>query len=477
VVQGEYHVERLLGEDDLGPIYEAHNPRRKGRYALLFLRRELRPPLKMMAALRNDLRRAREIQGLLPIEPLADERGDACFAIENLPGESLAERLARGPLPPATALSVIGTLGRALQALHNDGLLHGRLRAAHVLLVSPDAKGPRAGQILLRWHALHPLLVLRLPELQRSKAPQAEPRTDVQALGLLLFHCLSGQQPDGDGAPLLTPAPEHGLTPELVKTLNVVLAAACAADAAARPDSIEEVLRALRQVARGAGLVVPGEESGARAGNIARRLSGLFRTLPAPSKIGRRSRVDLTPIPRPRTTAPPVSPGTALTPSEGILLPITPPAGTPVTPPAGTPVMPSGPPAGTPVMPAAPPAGTPAAAAPPPAPARQGPASGPPPPPPQTLERPTMLLARVVAEDGPKEVRGENTMRMVRPRDITQLVEQVQLGQVDPDAAITQASLGEDVGLRGLLSHPLVAAALGGLGMLLLILLFRCGAR
>ena len=48
VLQNEFHILRVLGEGELGVTYEAENSRLKGKFAVLMLRRELKPTQGMM---------------------------------------------------------------------------------------------------------------------------------------------------------------------------------------------------------------------------------------------------------------------------------------------------------------------------------------------------------------------------------------------------------------------------------------------
>lgn len=456
VVQGEFVVERPAGDDELGALYEAHNARRKGRYQLLFLRKELSPPLRAMVAVRNDLRKARELSplGLLPIETLADARGDACFAAELLPGETLLERLQRGPMSPESALTLFGVLGRTLSEMHAAGLLHGRLRPAHVRFVQPEARGPHASRALLLGHSLHHLLraldprKLAAVELERlrhcpperivagSAAPKTGPADDVYALAALLYHCLAGH-PAFPGSsveevlaqrqgpfPQLAPVPERGLAAPLCATLNVVLAGATAREPAARVADVGQFLGALRQVAEGAGLPWSGGEVGSvsrRQVSIVQHLSGIFGL---PRRRGE---------PKETLTEAPTRPPAATSPAP-LSTPAAPAAPPPIPPAASGVLRPTEPVTGSVTAPRQPP----------PAPASD----------PSLLRDRTQILRR------------DDTVRTLRGRDISVLIKAVQSGALDPQAAVEQAQTAEEVLLppdfwQWLAARPTRAVAAG----------------
>lgn len=492
IVQGEYRIEKLLYEQDLGPVYEAHNARLKRRYAIQFLRKEVSPPLKALVSVRDDLRRARELAplGLLPTEQLADPQANACFATEILPGETLQQHLLRGPLRAADTLALFGVLCRTVAALHEAGLVHGALRPDHVILVPPDARGPHAGRAMLLGHALHHLhrghrqsadpAVLRYcaPELagepgsgrprsgssdgaralvldgQRSLADQ---KGDVFALGAMLYHSLTGRPPyPGPGTeevlmqqrlplPLLEASAHAGLTEELARPLSVVVAGACAPEPGRRIEDCTELERALQQVARGAGLPWPEEPASRRQVSIVRRLSGLLMPEARPARPARTSRRSNPPLGAP---AGPASPSqsdrtrAARSPRSRLGPPTLP--GRAVAADVGAPKDPSGPvpeitdpdvlvPAAEEVEEAGA-AGEAGAAA--------G-AAGPP-------IKPTVLLAPVMQRERTMLMRGDDTLRSVRAKDVTQLVVAVQQGRMDPITAVQQVQEGElvDITLR-----------------------------
>ena len=74
------------------------------------------------------------------IYEIGEEGEDLFIAMERLEGESLAERLQRGPLPPPEAAQVaLGALA-ALEAVHARGLLHRDLKPSNVFLTPHGVK-------------------------------------------------------------------------------------------------------------------------------------------------------------------------------------------------------------------------------------------------------------------------------------------------------------------------------------------------
>ena len=129
ILQNEFHILRVLGEGELGVTYEAENSRLKGKFAVLMLRRELKPTQGMMLSVQKDLRAAQPLQslGLMPVKMLVDQFDIPGFATELLDGETLRQRLRRGPLRAERAIAMVLQVAKALDALHKAGAVHGDL--------------------------------------------------------------------------------------------------------------------------------------------------------------------------------------------------------------------------------------------------------------------------------------------------------------------------------------------------------------
>jgi serine/threonine protein kinase len=68
------------------------------------------------------------------------------IAMEHLEGERLADRLAGGQMPPATALRVARQMAQALEACHATGVVHRDLKPENVLLLDEASEEPRSSR-------------------------------------------------------------------------------------------------------------------------------------------------------------------------------------------------------------------------------------------------------------------------------------------------------------------------------------------
>jgi serine/threonine protein kinase len=145
----------------------------------------------------------------------ADQEGLYYVVTAPLDGESLADYLHKtGPLPVKQALALMRQIGRALRAAHKLGIVHGDLRPANVRIVqTPQGELARVvgfGKVALlsrESHGHEPTSEVRgitsplyaAPELYHTGV--VDPRSDVYALGALLFRLIAGEPPFSGSSP------------------------------------------------------------------------------------------------------------------------------------------------------------------------------------------------------------------------------------------------------------------------------------
>ena len=208
---GDYRIQHLLGEGGMGTVYQAEHLGHGRRYALKVLRGTVVARDRTAAA--RFLREARTaarvrhpgIVEVFGFGYLPD--GRPYFVMELLAGESLAARVARGPLPPPEVVAIARQLATALAAAHDRGVIHADVTPSNVLVLGAEelhvklvdfGLAEHAGEAE---HAEHAEFVRGTPayispEQLRGLAPTD--RSDQYGLGAVLFELLTGRPPFED---------------------------------------------------------------------------------------------------------------------------------------------------------------------------------------------------------------------------------------------------------------------------------------
>jgi TolB-like protein len=216
---GRYRVLGQLGEGGMGLVYDAWDDRLDRPVAL----KVMRPSLDDGVVRERFWREARAAGALshpnvCHVYEIGEDDGHLFIAMERLEGQPLGDRLKRGPLPAAEAVQVALGVLSGLEAVHARALLHRDLKPSNVFLTPHGVKlldfglalpvsttGDDAGQTLPGLTL--PGTVMGTPAYMAPEQVLAQPvdcRTDLYALGVLLFEMLSGAPPFQGATPAET---------------------------------------------------------------------------------------------------------------------------------------------------------------------------------------------------------------------------------------------------------------------------------
>ncbi len=205
---GPYRVIRPLGRGGMGAVYLARHQETGAVHAVKVMLPELfgEDAVEAMSRFRREaemLARVDAHPAVVRVHAVGQsDRGLPWCALEYVEGESLAERLRRGPLRPRGAARLVATLARGVERLHEFGTIHRDLKPANVL-IGADGRARivdfgLAFDLLDRRRLTITGEILgtpgyMAPEQIEGGAPS--PSIDVWGLGALLYAALTGDAP------------------------------------------------------------------------------------------------------------------------------------------------------------------------------------------------------------------------------------------------------------------------------------------
>ncbi|MFY1826303.1 serine/threonine-protein kinase [Myxococcus fulvus] len=248
VLRNTYKVVSILGRGGMGSVYLAQHLRLPGKQVAVKVLRggdHLTP--EIFARFRREAEIASRlghpnIVEVLDYDTLEDET--PFLVLEFLRGESLQARLERGRLPLSDVYSFTRQMGSALQAAHGAGIVHRDLKPANVFLVPTDSGGVVGERLKLLDFGISKVLdsgtvqtqeamligtpQYMSPEQAQGRNSEIDARTDIFALGAIVFEMMTGTPAFGAGgiaqmifrvvyepppplAPLCPEAPPHAI--------------------------------------------------------------------------------------------------------------------------------------------------------------------------------------------------------------------------------------------------------------------------
>src|SRR5262245_53815763 len=138
---GSYEITALLGKGGMGEVYRARDLKLKREVAIKILPEEFSLDAVRVSRFQREAEVLASLNhpNIAAIYDLAEASGTRFLVLELVEGETLADRIANGPIPVEEALSIAVQICEALEAAHERGIIHRDLKPANVKL-TPDNK-------------------------------------------------------------------------------------------------------------------------------------------------------------------------------------------------------------------------------------------------------------------------------------------------------------------------------------------------
>ncbi len=139
---GPYEIQSPLGAGGMGEVYRATDTRLDRTVAIKVLPAHLSddPALKQRMEREAKAISALQHSNICTLYDIGSQDGTDFLVMEYLEGQTLAERLARGPLPLDQVLKIGIEIAQALEKAHQQGIIHRDLKPANVMLTKAGAK-------------------------------------------------------------------------------------------------------------------------------------------------------------------------------------------------------------------------------------------------------------------------------------------------------------------------------------------------
>ncbi len=208
---GPYPIQALLGAGGMGEVYRAHDPRLGRDVAIKVLPAHLAADAAALARFEREVRAVAALShpNILAIHDFGTDRTIAYAVMELLEGETLRQRLAKGPLPWRKAVRIAGQIAEGLAAAHAKGIVHRDLKPENVSIGESD-------QVKILDFGLARIVPLDSATTQtviaatqpgtimgtvgylspeQVRGEPAGPSSDIFAFGCVLYEMLSGRTP------------------------------------------------------------------------------------------------------------------------------------------------------------------------------------------------------------------------------------------------------------------------------------------
>jgi serine/threonine-protein kinase len=212
---GSHEITALLGKGGMGEVYRARDTKLKREVAIKILPDEFsRDPERVSRFQREaEVLASLNHPGIAAIYDLQEANDTRFLVLELVEGETLAERIQRGPIPVDEALDIARRICEALEAAHEKGVVHRDLKPANVKVMADGrvkvldfglakamdpspVDGTLSNSPTLTIGATEAGVILGTAAYmspEQAKGFQVDTRSDIFSFGALLYEMISGR--------------------------------------------------------------------------------------------------------------------------------------------------------------------------------------------------------------------------------------------------------------------------------------------
>lgn len=264
---GEFRIVRRIGRGGMGEVFLAHDESLDRPVAIKVLTPELACQESFVKRFRAEASAVAKLvhPNVVQVYSFKQERGHYFFVMQFVDGRTLAHLLARrGPLDTERALDIAEQCLTGLAAAHRRGLVHRDVKPRNILLEHGSSKALLADFGLVKTAGRNTgataagtvLGTASYISPEQAQGRPVDPRSDLYAMGVVLYEMLSGELPFKAEVPTAMlyqhvyepPRPLEEVTPDVPPSLAAAVARLLEKDPAARYQTAEEVIDELGRV-------------------------------------------------------------------------------------------------------------------------------------------------------------------------------------------------------------------------------------
>jgi tRNA A-37 threonylcarbamoyl transferase component Bud32 len=267
---GRYEIKAELGRGGMATVYQAYDPRFERDVAIKVLPREMLHDPQFRARFEREAKTIAMLEhpAIVPVYDFGEEDGQPYFVMRHMTGGSLSDRMNQGPITVKEAARIIERLAPGLDEAHARNIVHRDLKPGNILfdrLNEPYVSDFGIAKLSEAQANLTGSAVIGTPTYMSPEQAQGEPvdwRSDIYALGVILFEMLSGKPPYKADTPMgvvvkhITEPVPHILdvNSNLPQAIEAVIQKVMAKDKQARFATCAELASTLSAIERGEAL-------------------------------------------------------------------------------------------------------------------------------------------------------------------------------------------------------------------------------
>lgn len=264
---GPYKLVEQLGQGGMATVFKAYHPNLDRYVAIKALHPAFAEDDTFLARFQREARVVAKLEhpNIVPIYDYSQLENRPYLVMKYIEGETLKNRISRGPIPVTESIQLIEVIGSALDYAHKKGVLHRDIKPSNVL-ISDD------GQVYLSDFGLARMaqssektlttdMMIGTPQYispeQALARQDLDSRTDIYSLGVMIYELLVGKVPFNADTPfaivhdhIYTPLPlPRSINPEISNALQNVLQKALAKEKEDRYADVISLVNAIKSAA------------------------------------------------------------------------------------------------------------------------------------------------------------------------------------------------------------------------------------